>query len=552
MHSFWPSPAKTAGLTANANAQQLSAAEHLHYQQLLRHQIYQQQLNAANGGNPYQLSYNQMYKNEYFHVLASQQAFAASMAAANNLMNSTTNQNVSTNSTLNSLVQQPNVNNTLLNSTASNNINTATGQTNSTINQTNLTPSTDSSNNLTNLTNVNPLSTFAAAAAYNAQLEQTAALRAASASSSSRSSAFQFNCKKRALSSASGSLEMNLIDSLVRNSSSSLHQIVRASSRSHSATGSMGHLTPSFNLINSPTFLPNYSGSPLLGLQAHSPLSGSTTPNNLNALTSLTNLNGYHHSAFTPHSGINQNNLQLHYNLFMPKMDYNGNSSSLSNQNNGQTMINKSSLANATSNLLFKNSTIELSPVSNSNSPKTNLTNSTNESGSVSNSSSSNSNRNHNSSNAKKQSSSNENTSSDEVVSSTSLDKKKTKKHDEIESTNSSSNSGNSPNNNGLSSSRSSQHSDSSDIAITNSTKDEPNETTLQATCCLWEGCGPLEFNDHMELVRHVTSEHINKDRKAPHICRWPDCPRKLKPFKANYMLDVHIRCKFFFDAYCI
>ena len=542
MHSFWPPPpAKTAGLTAtNSNAQQLSAAEHLHYQQLFRqHQLYQQQIAAS--GNPYQMtSYDQFYKNGYLHALASQQAFAS---MANNLMNGTTAANQST-SSINSgnntnSIQQPNVN-TLLNQATTSNGSTNAGQSNST--------TTDALSNSTSLAAAaNPLSFAAAYNAHQQQLEQTsAALRAASASS--LQSAFQFNSKKRALSSASPYPDMTLIDSVLRCSPSSLvSSLVSASSRSPSATGSMGHLpntlSPSFNsltnpftLISSPSLFPQ---SPL-GLPTNSPSSGANTPNSLSALTSLSNLNGYnsllannHHSAFTPHSGLNQNNLQLHYhNLFMPKMDYNGNSSSLSNQNNGQTVLTKSPLcANATSNLLFKNSTVELSPVSNpnSNSPKANLTNSTNGSLTTNGSDSANNNN-----ATKKHASSNEHTSSDEVVSSTSLEQKKSKCE--------SASSGSSPNN-GLSSSRSSQHSDSSDIVITNSTKEELSESTPQATCCLWIGCGPLEFNDHMELVKHVTNEHINKDKKAPHICRWPDCPRKLKPFKANYMLDVHIRC---------
>lgn len=593
MHSFWPSSASKSGLSTTTNAQQLTA-EQLHYQQLFRqHQLatYQQQQASL---NPYSIpSYDQLYTKGYLHAL-SHQAIAASMAAASNLMNSANNNSAQNNNSTTNLASansnnstltnnlQPNVNSLLNSSTAnlSNNVNHQNTSSNSTTNlqSTNLNSATnDLTTSLTNQQHLNPLSL---AAAYNAQLNSQlndVAVAVASSvdpssfrsTSASSASAFHINSKKRALSSASPYPEVGSlldINSMIRCSPSSLiGSLVSAASRSPSATGSIGHLSgaissPSMNSF--PNALSHFISSPNLFSQATSPLnfpntnpnSGANTPNNLNALTSLSSLSGYnllannHHSAFTPpHSaGLSQSNLQFHYtNFFLPKID-----SSLSNQ--GQTSLNK--LANnsttsptdlQTANNLFKNSTIDLSPVSNSNSPKTNLTNGTN--GNISNSANDNSNSNN--LNNVKSSSTNSTSSSDEVVSSTSLIDKKKNKRDEspIEST--SSNSGSSSSNGGLngnlSSSRSSQHSESSDIVInSNSTaKEETNETSHQETCCHWEGCGPLEFNDHLELVKHVANEHINKDKKAPHICRWPNCLRNLKPFKANYMLDVHVRC---------
>ena len=574
MHSYWPTPASKAGLTTSSNAQQLTA-EQLHYQQLLRqhHLAYQQQL-ANNQLNSYPLptSY-EFYKNGYFHALSHQAL--ANMAAANNLMNGT-NQNTASAAT--TISNQPNVN-TLLNSTTNINNASTVSTTNSSGNSTLTTlPST------TSVANNNALSTFAYNAHQQQQLNEmtasaiessAAAFRAASAASavsSHVSSAFQLNSnKKRTLSSASPYPDMsNFLDfSMLRCSPSSLLSLVGASSsRSPSATGSMGHLSgslsPSVNsfsnplshLISSPNLF-SHSTSPLGVNSSNSGNSGANTPNSLSALTSLgyNNLlavNNHHHSAFTPHTNHHQNNLQFHYhNLLMSKMDYNGNSNSLSNQNqnqnqnqnSNQTVLTKlttsgNSLSPTTNNLLFKNSTVELSPVSNpnSNSPKSNLITINGDSNS---NNVTTTNQQQQNSNKSKQSS--ENASSDEImVSSTSLEKTKSKnKRDE--SSESATSSGSSPsNNNGLSSSRSSQHSGSSDIVITNSAKEEPAH---QETCCYWQGCGPREFNDHMELVKHVTNEHINKDKKSPHICKWPDCQRKLKPFKANYMLDVHIRC---------
>ena len=551
MHGYWPSPAKSGLAATSSNAAQQLTAGQLHYQQLIRqHHLAatnQQQLAAANNPlNAYQMPYDQLYKNGYLHAL-SQQALA-SVAAANNLMNGA---NPSASSAANpsaSSAAQPSANTLLSSSGSTNNPPHSTSNALPATTTESSTLANSLTSNLTgnlsgNLTSnlTNSLSSFAAV--YNAhqqtlnKMATTAAFRTALATSGSAalSSAFQLsNSKKRALSSASPYLDSNeaqqMLNSIIRNSPSSLNSLLCASSRSPSATGSMGHLSgtlsPSVNFF--PSALSHLVHSPSLFQQTTRPLghlpsgrtnsalsqgSGTNTPNSLEALTSL----GYsgllannHHSAFTPHS---TSNLQFHYhNLLMQKMDYNGNST------NGQLTKLSGASPTAQHNLLYKNSTVELSPVSNpnSNSPKSTSSELT----------------------GKK--SAETQTSADEVVvSSTSLEAQCKSKKTDSESAGTTASSGSSPNH-ALSSSRSSQHSDSSDIVITNSTKEEPSH---QETCCYWEGCGPREFNDHLELVRHVSNEHINKDKKAPHVCRWPECSRKLKPFKANYMLDVHVRC---------
>lgn len=537
MHSYWPSPAKSGLAATSSNSAQQLTAEQLHYQQqIMRHHFaasYQQQLAAANPLNYQMPSYG------YLQALSHQ---ALASMAANTLINGVNQQQSSGGSTTQATAS------TLLNSTSStknnsNNSNSTTSSSGTSSGGSTLPTTAESSSLANSLTSnlTNSLSSYAAV--YNAQLNDmaatTAAFRTASAASGSvaLSSAFQLsNSKKRALSSASPYFDSNeaqqMLNSIIRNSPSSLNSLL-ASSRSPSATGSMGHLSgtlsPSVNffsnplshLVHSPSLFPPTT-SPLGHLpsaRAGSSLSqgsGANTPNSLAAFTSLSYnslLGNNHNSAFTP---AHQNNLQLaHYhNLLMQKMDNNGNGTGA----NGMLTKLVGSSPTSQHNLLYKNSTVELSPVSNpnSNSPKSTNSDVT--------------------SNGKK--SAETQTSADEVVvSSTSLECKN--KKPESESTATTGSSGSSPNH-GLSSSRSSQHSDSSDIVITNSAKEEPIH---QETCCYWEGCGPREFNDHLELVRHVSNEHINKDKKAPHVCRWPECSRKLKPFKANYMLDVHVRC---------
>lgn len=48
------------------------------------------------------------------------------------------------------------------------------------------------------------------------------------------------------------------------------------------------------------------------------------------------------------------------------------------------------------------------------------------------------------------------------------------------------------------------------------------------------------------ELVCFISPQHINNDHihanKKSFVCRWEDCSRDEKPFKAQYMLVVHMR----------
>lgn len=57
---------------------------------------------------------------------------------------------------------------------------------------------------------------------------------------------------------------------------------------------------------------------------------------------------------------------------------------------------------------------------------------------------------------------------------------------------------------------------------------------------CLWIDCGIL-FESKAELVQHVNSEHMQKNKKDC-SCYWDGCTRDKKPFKAMYMLVVHVR----------
>lgn len=67
--------------------------------------------------------------------------------------------------------------------------------------------------------------------------------------------------------------------------------------------------------------------------------------------------------------------------------------------------------------------------------------------------------------------------------------------------------------------------------------KDEPD---FVETHCHWIGCD-RDFGTQDQLVRHLNSDHIGSNKKA-FICQWKDCSREEKPFKAQYMLVVHMR----------
>ncbi|XP_036375469.1 transcriptional activator GLI3-like [Megalops cyprinoides] len=72
--------------------------------------------------------------------------------------------------------------------------------------------------------------------------------------------------------------------------------------------------------------------------------------------------------------------------------------------------------------------------------------------------------------------------------------------------------------------------------------QDESKQDTEVAyeTNCQWEACC-REFDTQEQLVHHINNEHIHGERKE-FVCRWLDCTREQKPFKAQYMLVVHMR----------
>lgn len=72
----------------------------------------------------------------------------------------------------------------------------------------------------------------------------------------------------------------------------------------------------------------------------------------------------------------------------------------------------------------------------------------------------------------------------------------------------------------------------------TETTKDEQGD--FVETNCNWKNCG-MEFTTQDELVRHINNDHIQTNKKS-YICGWKSCSREEKPFKAMYMLVVHMR----------
>ena len=59
-------------------------------------------------------------------------------------------------------------------------------------------------------------------------------------------------------------------------------------------------------------------------------------------------------------------------------------------------------------------------------------------------------------------------------------------------------------------------------------------------TNCHWKECSQ-EFTTQEELVKHINNDHIHGNKKS-FVCRWKECSREEKPFKAQYMLVVHMR----------
>ncbi|XP_057707994.1 zinc finger protein GLI2a isoform X1 [Corythoichthys intestinalis] len=68
--------------------------------------------------------------------------------------------------------------------------------------------------------------------------------------------------------------------------------------------------------------------------------------------------------------------------------------------------------------------------------------------------------------------------------------------------------------------------------------KQEPE--AIYETNCHWEGC-TKEYDTQEQLVHHINNDHIHGEKKE-FVCRWVECSREQKPFKAQYMLVVHMR----------
>lgn len=68
--------------------------------------------------------------------------------------------------------------------------------------------------------------------------------------------------------------------------------------------------------------------------------------------------------------------------------------------------------------------------------------------------------------------------------------------------------------------------------------KDEPGD--FIETNCHWKDCS-IEFPTQDDLVKHINNDHIHANKKS-FVCRWEGCSRAEKPFKAQYMLVVHMR----------
>lgn len=77
-------------------------------------------------------------------------------------------------------------------------------------------------------------------------------------------------------------------------------------------------------------------------------------------------------------------------------------------------------------------------------------------------------------------------------------------------------------------------------IVDTTDLKDDTEMKDFIETNCHWRDC-VSEFSTQEKLVKHINDDHIHANKKS-FVCRWEDCPREEKPFKAQYMLVVHMR----------
>lgn len=69
---------------------------------------------------------------------------------------------------------------------------------------------------------------------------------------------------------------------------------------------------------------------------------------------------------------------------------------------------------------------------------------------------------------------------------------------------------------------------------------DEEDDESTNDFRCYWKDCGNL-YDGQAALVAHVNNDHIQKSKKDC-TCYWKGCAREEKPFKAMYMLVVHVR----------
>lgn len=76
-------------------------------------------------------------------------------------------------------------------------------------------------------------------------------------------------------------------------------------------------------------------------------------------------------------------------------------------------------------------------------------------------------------------------------------------------------------------------HQEPAESSDEENTNENPNQ-------CMWKNCGAI-FETQAALVQHVNTDHIQKNKKDC-TCYWEDCTREEKPFKAMYMLVVHVR----------
>lgn len=57
----------------------------------------------------------------------------------------------------------------------------------------------------------------------------------------------------------------------------------------------------------------------------------------------------------------------------------------------------------------------------------------------------------------------------------------------------------------------------------------------------VWRGDWPRSPPLLVLFLQHINNEHIHGEKKE-FVCRWQACTREQKPFKAQYMLVVHMR----------